>query len=233
MRCHYYLVLLVAAAFFAGGNAAVATTDSQLSAANNVRTPTKRALRTYTEASKDGEERGFSPSISEGLTNWMKRAAPGLLKTDDDIKAVTTTTTSSDDAFKMLKLDDRLTGILSNPNLKVFAYFLASTEKAPSQAMITTIINRYGDDVVAKFLFNVKHDVKITDAQIKTDAAFLQGAQYVKWFDNGVTPNDVRRMLDLRPITWNENRYEQLWWEYVRVHAFFASKSNKPLPVSL
>ncbi|KAG3110733.1 hypothetical protein PI124_g9646 [Phytophthora idaei] len=230
MRCHYYLVLLVAAAFFAGGNAAVATTDSQLSAANNVRTPTKRALRTYTEVSKDGEERGFSPSIAEGLTKWMKRA---VLKTDADIEALAKTATSSDDVFNMLTLNNGLTGILSNPSLKTFAYFLELTEKAPSQAMITTLINRYGDDVVAKFLFDVKHDVKITDAQIKTDAAFLQGAQYAKWFDEGVTPTDVRSILDLRPITWYENRYEQLWWEYVRVHAVFTRKPNKPLPVSL
>ncbi|KAG6942555.1 hypothetical protein JG688_00018052 [Phytophthora aleatoria] len=233
MRCHYYLVMLVAAAFFAGGNAAVARTDSQLSAANNVRTPTKRALRTYTEASKNGEERGFSPSIAEGLKKWMKRAVPELLKTDADTKALTKTATSSDDVFNMLKLNDGLTGILSNPNLKEFAYFLELTEKSPSRAMITTLINRYEDDVVAKFLFDVKHDVKITDAQIKTDAAFLQGAQYVKWFDEGVTPTDVRSILDLRPITWYENPYEQLWWEYVRVHAVFTSKSNKPLPVSL
>ncbi|KAG3093207.1 hypothetical protein PI125_g16919 [Phytophthora idaei] len=81
------------------------------------------------------------------------------------------------------------------------------TEKAPSQALITTLINLYGDHIVAKYLFDVKHDVEITTKKIKGDAAVLQGAQYVKWFEEGVTPNKGRTLLDLRPKTWHTNPY--------------------------
>lgn len=240
MRCHYF-VLLAVAAFLAGANVAVATTDAQLSDARGVRASfnTMRALRSHTEATDHGEERAYKPSLSvvESLNNWMQRASKNILPDDVILvmasKAMTKKTSSSDAVFAMLQLDQGLKGILSNPNLKQFAYYLVLTEKAPSQALITKLISQYGDDVVAKYLFDIKHKAINVSEKLKAEARFWQGAQYVKWFDEGVTPALVRQKYNVHPETWYKNPYEGVYWEYTGVYAKLASKSNKPLPVEV
>ncbi|ETI37403.1 hypothetical protein F441_16434 [Phytophthora nicotianae CJ01A1] len=122
----YQLMLMLLAIF----EAAAVTTVSQLSS-NNDHTATKRALRSHTKVADGVEERGAMNirSISDYLKSWMKGTVPKLEMTEDEItvlasQALSTKTTSSDDVFKMLKLDEGLSGILSNPNLKQFSYYL-------------------------------------------------------------------------------------------------------------
>ncbi|KAF1785379.1 hypothetical protein GQ600_8116 [Phytophthora cactorum] len=141
----------------------------------------------HTKATDDGEARAFSPSISEGLRNWMTRAVWTLSPTVD-------------------KLDDGLSGIVRNQP-ETTCRISCNDRKSAEPGLITTLINLYGDHILAKYLFDVKHDVEFTAKKIKGDAAFLQGAQYVKWFEEVVTPNKGRTLLDLRPKTWHTNLY--------------------------
>ncbi|EEY67116.1 secreted RxLR effector peptide protein, putative [Phytophthora infestans T30-4] len=100
MLCHY-VTLLVTAIFLAGLNAQVATADSKM---GDFVLSTKRGLRIHTDAM---EERGFNM--------WTTKAVPELLLADDQLQQLAKVSTSSDNVFKLLKLDDGLDGILSNP----------------------------------------------------------------------------------------------------------------------
>ncbi|KAL3664468.1 hypothetical protein V7S43_010788 [Phytophthora oleae] len=143
------------------------------------------------------------------------------LLADNEIEHLAMKVTSTDKVFKMLKLDDGLDGILRNPNLKAFANYIRKTNaKNPDQVLITTLINRYGDETLAKFLFEAKQ-VKKT----KEMAKMLQAAQFVKWFDEGKTPHHIFQMLDLRHITTYKDKFQKLWREYVSAYAHLVSKS--------
>ncbi|KAF4140024.1 hypothetical protein GN958_ATG10774, partial [Phytophthora infestans] len=121
--CHY-IVALAAVVFFTGGTAVFL----------------KRALRTHTKATAADEERAYSPSlsVSENLRSWMH------------------TIEHFRDSFLTMRLrcwplDKGLSGILSNPNLKPFEYFLKLTDGAPRQALIKKLTTQYGDEKVAIF----------------------------------------------------------------------------------
>ncbi|KAL3664455.1 hypothetical protein V7S43_010775 [Phytophthora oleae] len=151
------------------------------------------------------------------------------LLADNEIEHLAMKVTSTDKVLKMLKLDDGLDGILRNPNLKAFSNYIRKVDTTnPDQILITTLINRYGDDTLAKFLFEAKQ-VKKT----KEMAKMLQAMQFIKWFDEGKTPNQIFHMLDLRHITAYEDKLHTLWWEYVTAYAHLASKSKNPLPVEI
>eukprot|EP00644_Phytophthora_capsici_P005669 jgi/Phyca11/98344/e_gw1.2.1024.1 len=184
--------------------------------------PVKRGLRA-------NEERAFGAGVTEGLSNWVARAAPKLLLTDNELEHLAMKVTSTDKVFKMLKLDDGLDGILRNPNLKAFASYIRKVHATnPDQVLITTLITRYGDDTLAKFLFEAKQ-VRRTEESAK----MLQAAQFIKWFDDGKTPNQVFNLLGLKHLTAYEDKFHKLWWEYVVAYAHLASKLKKPLPVEL
>ncbi|KAK1942547.1 hypothetical protein P3T76_006046 [Phytophthora citrophthora] len=182
----------------------------------------KRTLRS-------NEERTFSTGVTESLSNWMSRAAPKLLLTDNELEHLAMQVASTDKVFKMLKLDDGLDGLLRNPNLKAFATYIRMVDETNSdQVLITTLINRYGDEALAKFLFEAKQ-VKTTEEIAKK----LQAAQFVKWFDEGKTTNQVFDLLQLTHLTAYEDKFHKIWWEYVVARAELASKLKKPLPVEL
>lgn len=225
MRNHW-IVTLLAVAIFAAGNAAVATT----AVGHQVLSSSTRKLRAHTEV---GDERANSPSLS--VYENLARALPKLLQ-DDEItvlagKALAKKTSSSDVVFLMLGLDKGLPGILSNPNLKQFAYYLELTEKAPTQTLVTKLANQYGDDVLAKYHFDIKHHAINVNKGVKDEAASLQVAQFIKWIYEGVTPSKVREKLDVRPETWSRNPYEGVYDEFTRGYIAIRSKSRSPVAI--
>ncbi|ETP39428.1 hypothetical protein F442_13108 [Phytophthora nicotianae P10297] len=64
---------------------------------------------------------------------------------------------------------------------------------------------------MANYFFGIKHNMKISDERVKGDAKLLQGAQYDKWFDDGVTSGN----FNIHPETRYANLYDDMWWDIV------------------
>ncbi|POM68427.1 Secreted RxLR effector peptide protein [Phytophthora palmivora] len=211
-----YLVMLLSVVLCACGNAAVVTSDSRLPI--QMDTTSKRALRVHIKPTDNREERMFNPDM-------FKKAIPKLLLTDNDLEHLAMQSIHSDDVFKMLrldKLDDGLEDALLNPNLIQFGNYLEKIQtKYPSEELVSALIKQYGDEAVAKMLFDAKNRfVGITEKVAKT----LQATQFVRWYNAKMKEDDVLKLLKITPATGNGNPYSQIWWEYFVVKYALTNK---------
>ncbi|POM76134.1 Putative RxLR effector [Phytophthora palmivora] len=211
-----YLVMLLSVVLCACGNTAVATSDSRLPI--QMDTSSKRALRVHIKPTDNKEERMFNPDM-------FKKAIPKLLLTDNDLEHLAMKLTPADDVFIKLRLhqlDDGLEDALLNPNLIQFGNYLEKIQtKYPSEELVSALIKKYGDEAVAKMLFDAKMDnVGITEKVAKT----LQATQFVRWFNAKVKEDDVLKILKINPATMDDNPYSQIWLEYAVVKYVLTNK---------
>ncbi|POM66638.1 Secreted RxLR effector peptide protein [Phytophthora palmivora] len=205
-----YLVMLLSVALCACGNTAVATSDSRLPI--QMDTSSNRALRVHTKPTDNKEERMFNPDM-------FKKAVPKLLLTDNELEHLAMKLTPADDVFiKLPGLEDALL----NPNLIQFGNYLEKIQtKYPSEELVSALIKQYGDEAVAKMLFDAKMDnVGITEKVAKT----LQATQFVRWFNAKVKEDDVLKILKINPATMDDNPYSQIWLEYAVVKYVLTNK---------
>ncbi|POM65977.1 Putative RxLR effector [Phytophthora palmivora] len=214
MRC--FCMVLIAAALFGCGHAIRTARGSTLTNLDQKDIPTTRVLRFRTTSTDSKEERGF-------FTTWINTAVPKLLVTDNQLEHLTVPTTSVNEVFKNLqlnKLDHGLDEVLLNPSLKRFGnYLIEIRSKNPPEALIGTLSKHYGEDTVAKMLFDAKYVTNTEDI-----AKHLQAVQFIKWFNEKKTPTDVWNLLQLTHKTAYENPYHAIWWEYVAVGADIISR---------
>ncbi|OWZ22982.1 RxLR effector protein [Phytophthora megakarya] len=214
MRFHC-VVLLVAAAFGSSGNATTITADTRLSLRDQVvdTSPFPKSFRALRGRASptDNEERGTTDAITK------------ILLTSDDITKLTNGKLSSEALFQKLRLheivkkEDGIENMIEglkramtqNPNLKQFGYYLSKTPtKNTIEELLPSLIFHYGDNVVAKMLFKAQ---LASEGEDKLVLQIMQGAQYLKWYKEQKTVEDIDVLLRVR----HENdAYAQILREY-------------------
>ncbi|KAG7384325.1 hypothetical protein PHYPSEUDO_002790 [Phytophthora pseudosyringae] len=170
------LVLLVAVALAVSGVIADPTPDLSVlvrpSAQNQNQLGPNRLPRTQRRVDKD-EERGINANILQWLHSGQ----------------------SVDDVFKLLKLDDGVEKILSNPNLPTFMEYVNRfnlQNPGNGATAIKTVTAAYGDDVVAKVLQTAK---KVSSTKVMAEK--LMGDQRILWLGDKKSPAHVFQLLKL------------------------------------
>lgn len=183
MRFHAIVLLAVAILF-------LLTVDAASVAANSA----KILLRTGT--TDDGDDEGRVITIHAGGN------LPGLIKTkvsDAKMKAKLVDLflrgKSADDVLTLLKLDDGVGNLLSNPKLQSLSRYISNLNlknRKSKVTMVETLKTRYGDASVAKML-EVGKKSKSTENMAKT----LQDEQFQIWRRKKQSPLDVFKLLKL------------------------------------
>ncbi|OWZ07210.1 RxLR effector protein [Phytophthora megakarya] len=224
-----YFVLLVAPLILSSGSA---DTTTILSVRDQVvDTFSHRSLRIHTKPTEDRA--------------WWSRA-PKLLLSIDDMKQLAKEGNSVDDIFKKLDLDkiatkdDKLDDVIdklkrtmgNNPNIKQFIRYLDEVKaEPPVQTIVSSLDKKYGDEAVAKMLFNARESYR---GENKVLAEKMLEAQYVKWYTEKKSTNAVIDLLGIEHKTWYENPFVKIWWEFVQLRAKYISKGILPVqPVEI
>ncbi|KAG6623562.1 putative secreted RxLR effector protein [Phytophthora cinnamomi] len=219
MRSYLLALLLCAVALTIGVNSAEVTSDSKVVKSNVAGV---RNLRKRSSASEnENEERAYINTawIAESLVNWAKSSK----WTDEQLENLLQKGASADEVFKLFQLDNGMSKLLTNGNLKSWETYVGMLNKQnPDKevSVIKTITNIYGDEEVAKVLFTAKSSLWTKD--VATD---LQKALYKQWILEKKTPNNVWDLLKLDRKTTYENPYDKIWWEYVDELAKAVSKA--------
>ncbi|KAK1947230.1 hypothetical protein P3T76_001240 [Phytophthora citrophthora] len=119
---------------------------------------------------------------------------------------------SVDDIFELLKLDNGLEKLLTNPNLSLWVnYMTRFNERFPSKktSMIDTFSNYYGDEAMAKMLEAAKKDPRASKL-----ASELQTAHFKQWLNEGAKPYMIFKMLKMNKETWMKNPDANIWRLY-------------------
>nr|QMU24895.1 PaRXLR71 [Phytophthora agathidicida] len=211
----FWISLPIAASFLVNGDAVVATTDSKLITAYKIDIPAKRALRAHTKSTEDDEERGIIDVITG--------VAPKALLNDEQLVAFAKNGATLDNVFTKLQLNGGIHKILDEANLGAFAKYVRIFDpNNPSQTLISTIIKKYGEVRVAKYLIEAKEF-----ESSKNLAQHLQAAQFVSWMKANKTPDDVWQMFGLAHKTSYTNPYHHIWWDFVVARSKVLSNPKK------
>ncbi|EGZ08084.1 hypothetical protein PHYSODRAFT_288796 [Phytophthora sojae] len=221
MRLHL-LVLLLAVASSTSVEYVEASADSTNLQTNNVRAG--RNLRQQPTATQgDDEDRAFNTAlVTEGVTNWLK--ASKVTWTDDQLKALVTKGTSADDALKLLQLDDGLEKLLSRKNLdtwKTFVNKLNQQNPENQVTMMSAIINKYGEEQVARMIAVAKS--KVFTESVATD---LQKALFQHWVREKRRDRYVWEKLGVMWKSGEKDPFWNMWWAYVNEYAKGVSKGK-------
>ncbi|GMF20867.1 unnamed protein product [Phytophthora fragariaefolia] len=206
-----FLVLVAATVLAANVNSVEAVDDFQSNVAGG------RNLRKHPSATE--EERANGNLVMERLASW---AASKVTWTNDQLEQLVKKGTSVDEAYSsVFKLDDGLSKLLTNKNFKNWEAFVALLDKNDPEKLlaIRTLVAKYGDELVAKTLYDARQSWRT-----KKIADDLQAAQIKMWIQDRVDPVILRDRLQLSTKNWDINPYESLWWEYVSEHAAAVSK---------
>ncbi|OWZ00072.1 RxLR effector protein [Phytophthora megakarya] len=166
----------------------------------------KRFLRNEIPTEEDDGERMIH---LEKLKNVFRSRENGWLKAG----------LSTDETFKLLKLDEAGDKLLSNPNLKRWAVFVAKkTENSPEETMITKLRAQYDDATLATIL-----QAGGKKWGTKNMATKLQNAQFKQWFEEGKWPfNIIEDVFKLGPGRWTDTPARPVWAAYNK----FFEKNN-------
>jgi uncharacterized protein with PhoU and TrkA domain len=102
---------------------------------------------------------------------------------------------SADDVFELLKLDDGLETLLTNPSLNILAsYVNRFNQQNPGKetTLVGTMMLSYGDEAVARMLEAAKK-VPSTE-KLATE---MQVAQFNQWIREGAQPRQIGQMFKL------------------------------------
>ncbi|ETP36092.1 hypothetical protein, variant [Phytophthora nicotianae P10297] len=165
----------------------------------------KRQLRTHYRAGKYDEERANTAGISQWLHGGQ----------------------TADDVFKLLKLDDGVETLLSNPKLRTFMDFVDQynmQNPGNGATAIKSVTATYGDDVVAKVLQSA---TKVSTTKVMAEK--LLGDQRVLWLVDKRSPLDVFKLLKLDKVANNPLASPALdaWESYMKLFNYVNRGSGK------
>ncbi|ETI38159.1 hypothetical protein L914_15448 [Phytophthora nicotianae] len=153
----------------------------------------KRQLRTHYRAGKYDEERANTAGISQWLHGGQ----------------------TADDVFKLLKLDDGVETLLSNPKLRTFMDFVDQynmQNPGNGATAIKSVTATYGDDVVAKVLQSA---TKVSTTKVMAEK--LLGDQRILWLSAKQSPLDVFKLLKLDDIANVNSPALNAWESYMKL----------------
>ncbi|OWZ03389.1 Avirulence (Avh) protein [Phytophthora megakarya] len=178
----------------------------------------RRFLRGENATGQDHEERMFD--FMRSLLQKLKRFFQS--KENAELQSWLKTGMSTDNTFKILQLDEAGDKLLSNPNLKRWAVFVAKkTGKSPEQTMITKLRTQYDDANLAVMLQAGKKKWGT-----KNMATKLQNAQFKQWYEEGMRPHHVvHDVFKLDVGRWLRTPARPVWAAYKK----FLQKNNLEL----
>ncbi|KAL4114312.1 hypothetical protein KRP22_004556 [Phytophthora ramorum] len=197
MRLHWFVALaLVACVNFASASTISKTTaqKSQTVArvlkANRNEFPLKRFLRADSAYDANGEERAVSVS---GLAGAIK-SKTSAIKESAKLNLWLTTRKSAPQVFKLLKIDDTINDVLTNPKMNVLAKYISMyNKKNPNNqvSMVDLLSAHYGGEAAVARMF-----VKAKQSEATTSLATkLQAEQVAGWLKNDKSTDDVFKIL--------------------------------------
>ncbi|EEY68933.1 secreted RxLR effector peptide protein, putative [Phytophthora infestans T30-4] len=130
------------------------------------------------------------------------------------------------EAFKLLKLDDGMEKLLSNPNFRTFMGFIDDynvQNPGNGATVIKSVTATYGDDVAAAVL---QRATKVSATKVTAEK--LLGDLRVLWLTDKRSPLDVFKLLKLDDVATNplDNAALDAWESYLNLFNYVNRESG-------
>ncbi|EGZ15151.1 hypothetical protein PHYSODRAFT_265386 [Phytophthora sojae] len=138
---------------------------------------------------------------------------------------------SMDDVLALLKLDDGVDKVLTNPAFDTLEVYINQFNKLnklnpdKQTTTINTLMVQHGDEAVAKMLEAAK---KVPSTE--TLAKELQVAQFSQWLKEGAKPANIWKMLKMEKATWMTNPDADVWRGYLAFYKAHKLTAKLPTP---